>query len=322
MTTRISPQSTGWGALIGALVVGLLLGLGGAWAYGHFFGSDKDQKDQNDSGSSSSKKDQSSSKNDSSSNDSSSGASDIAGFGSPDEARNLHTKLEELSERIDQLKMRVDRMKPGDSTPPAGLSTLQIRVGELSREVDDVAYLPERVRRMENELKDLKQKVRTQDEGRVFDFKDVTPAPTPAPTLRETPQPVSPTTRHADQTTTGPRADEPVVIDLSHTSSALEEGLRLLEQGRPVDALDVFRSLEARKPDDARVWYLAALAAGDVTEDWNGEARRLVDRGLALERANFSSTDQIDRTLERLRESDVRGLDWLNAYRRQVVLRD
>ncbi|HEU5116825.1 MAG TPA: hypothetical protein VFT74_09140 [Isosphaeraceae bacterium] len=309
-------STTGWGALIGALVVGLLLGIGGAWAYGHFFGSDQDQ-DRNDSGSSASKQKPSSGKSDSSSNGtSSSGASDIAGFGSPDEARDLHTKLEEVSERIDRLKMRIDRLKPGDSTPPAGLSTLQIRVRELSREVDDVAYLPERIRRMENELKDLKQKIRLQDEGE--DSGDVMRPPT----LRETPPPASPTTRHADQTTTGPRPDEPVVIDLAQTSSALEQGLRLFEQGRPVVALDIFHSLQVKEPDDARVWYLAALAAGDATEDWNGEARHLVDRGLALERADSPSTARIDRTLERLRERDVRGMDWLDAYRRQVVFRD
>ncbi len=136
-------QATNWRTLIGALMVGLFLGFGGAWGYGHFFGANRGQGDSN---SSSSKQEQSgggSSSNGgnggSSNKSGGSGASDITGFGSPDEARNLHSKLQEVSERIDRLKMRVDRLKPDNQASPPGLSTLQIRVGELSREVDDVS---------------------------------------------------------------------------------------------------------------------------------------------------------------------------------------
>lgn len=306
-------HSTGWGSLLGALAVGVLLGMLGFWAYGHFFGSNKDQQNQNSD--SSSAQNSNSGDNGSSSDGSSSTnskAADIAGFGSPDEARNLHSKIEELAERIDRLRMRVDHMNPSDNAPPPGLSTLQIRVGELSREVDDVAYLPERVRRMENQLDDLKQQIRGSKNA------DSLLSGSNDQNSRILDQPRSPTP--AVNTSTplqGPQPDEPAVIDLNNTSSSLDQGIRLLQQARAVEALDVLRSLENQDPNDARVWYLAALASGDATDDWDGEARRQVLRGLALERRNLSSSALVDRTLDRLEGHNVRGLDWLKTYRKQ-----
>jgi hypothetical protein len=297
------------------MVLGLILGLGGAWVYGHFFGAET--KDNDKSGSGPASKQGKSSGGSSESNGSStpnSGAVDIAGFGSPDEARNLNAKIEELSERIDRLRMRLDRLKPDSQTPPPGLSGLQIRIGELSREVDDVAYLPEQVRRMQNELDDLKQKVRSQDSSTSTSASSPSGQP-------KTGQAVAPSARGSGRTS-GPRPDEPAVIDLNDTSDALNQGMRLLEERRPVVALGLFRALEVKEPTDARIWYLAALATGGATEDWNGEARQLVDRGLALERADSPASTQVNLILERLRQNNGRGIDWINAYRRQVVLRD
>ncbi len=117
---------------------------------------------------------------------------------------------------------------------------------------------------MESEFKDLKQKLRTRNEAS-------TPSSNlPSPTMHNPPEPVAPLSSLEDRRNTGPRSDEPAVIDLTDSSAAFDDGVRLLEQGRSLVALDVLRSLEAKRPDDARVWYLAALATGDVTEDWSG----------------------------------------------------
>ncbi len=112
-------------------------------------------------------------------------------------------------------------------------------------------------------------------------------------------------------------AGEPALIDLKDTQSAIDRGLELLAQRRYALARDVFRTLERTRPSDARVWYLAAVAQGLSTGDWDGETHDLLVRGLERERAGTPSETQIEQTLSRLGE----GQDWLNAQRRRVASR-
>ncbi len=195
-------ESSSWsshGGMILGLVLGLVLGLGGAWAYMHFYGSkSEDSQDGKNSQNQSASSGDSGQSSQSSQSQGQSRQSDQAaatpGFGAADDLQSVQKQLATLNERIDRLRQRLDRMKTPENAPPPGLQTLQIKVGELSREVDDVSYLPERVRRLENQLSDVAEKVRQASDQGGSGLTGPDPAsetvsarplmPTPSPTTR------------------------------------------------------------------------------------------------------------------------------------------
>ena len=114
--------------------------------------------------------------------------------------------------------------------------------------------------------------------------------------------------------------DAPAVIDLqTMTDPALERGLALFRRGDYLEARDIFRKVAEARPEDARAWYLEALADGLTTGSWSGRPERLVGEGLARERAGTPPTSVIDATLADL--TDAQGRDWLAARRRGLSSR-
>jgi len=75
--------------------------------------------------------------------------------------------------------------------------------------------------------------------------------------------------------------------------------------------------MELTDPDDARVWYYAALAHGFATKQWNEDgAGRLVEKGIERERAGTPPKPVIDETFKGL--TSATGKDWLAGYRQRV----
>ena len=97
----------------------------------------------------------------------------------------------------------------------------------------------------------------------------------------------------------------------------MDLGIGLLERGQYATVREVFLRLQVAQPDDARVWYLSALAEGLARGDWDGEARRLAEKGLECERAGRPSTTQIDAALAT--RTPIKGEDWLASLRRRVI---
>ena len=112
-------------------------------------------------------------------------------------------------------------------------------------------------------------------------------------------------------------AVEKAVKDLRAPRPTLEQGIRLYDRMQFAPAREVFARLQETDPDDARVWYYAALANGYATNDWGGETERLVDRGVACERAGTPDAALIDATFAGLTPPDARA--WLMSYRRRTV---
>ena len=96
----------------------------------------------------------------------------------------------------------------------------------------------------------------------------------------------------------------------------LSEGARLMEQRKYADAFKVFHELQMTHPDDARVWYFSALARGFSTNDWRGETERLVEKGIEREREGTPNKTKIDSAFSILTKET--GKDWLDAYRRRA----
>lgn len=96
-------------------------------------------------------------------------------------------------------------------------------------------------------------------------------------------------------------------------SNELDQAIDLFKKGKFADAKDAFTKLETVTPDDARVWYFAALANGLATSNWKGESERLVTEGMAREKAGKPDKAKIDAAFSNLIAAT--GKDWLAYYR-------
>ncbi len=237
------------------------------------------------------------------SNAQASNSSAIPGFTSADDADTLKKQIVDLMQRVDRLGERVDRMtRPKDETPPV-LRTMQIKMGELAREMDEVSSLPARLRHDENRLETLQEDIRA-----IRVRLESMPGAAATATARMSPGLSIP----PGSTASGPSGDS-----RDPSNPTMDLGISLLERGQFASAREVFLRLQVAQPDDARVWYLSALAEGLTKDDWTGEARRLADRGLECERAGHPDTARIDVALATT--TPIKGQDWLASLRRRVL---
>ncbi len=99
-------------------------------------------------------------------------------------------------------------------------------------------------------------------------------------------------------------------------SSLLQAGVELFQKKNYDEASEFFAGLSKTQPDDARVWYYAALSRGLATRDWKGETERLVTQGVDREKAGKPDKSQIDAAFADL--TSETGKDWLAFYRRRA----
>ncbi len=208
----------------------------------------------------------------------------------------------EMSDRIDDLKSKLAVLKNqvDDQTKLAvapELGALQVRVADVSRAADSLAPLPGQFDHLTNRVVELSTQLSTlrDDVGSLQTRGGRSPrlassgpvprvlAPAPTPEL---------------------------------TSVSLDRGASLFREGRYKEALAVFETLELSTPDDARVWYFAALCNGFSTGNWNNGAVTLVEKGIAREAAGTPPSARIDDVFKGLTTST--GKNWLAAYRSRV----
>ena len=79
---------------------------------------------------------------------------------------------------------------------------------------------------------------------------------------------------------------------------------------------EVFLILAQSYPNDARLWYFAALANGLTSGDWTGETEGLVRRGLACEQRGSPKRSDIDAQFSTLTKEQ--GKDWLEEWRKRA----
>jgi hypothetical protein len=96
----------------------------------------------------------------------------------------------------------------------------------------------------------------------------------------------------------------------------LQPGIDLFRQKKYDQASEAFDSLTRTNPDDARVWYFAALSRGLATRDWKGQTEKLVTEGVEREKAGTPEKSQIDSAFADLTAET--GKDWLAFYRRRT----
>jgi hypothetical protein len=242
--------------------------------------------------------------------------------GEPDsDVKALKTQLETLAQRVDSLKQRIDDIPKGE--PNAGLSMLQIQVADLTKAAREASPLPAQVEKVNQQLTLLSQEIGSLRS----DISDVQTridrASRPAsgiPTVADVPKPAAEAPKPSAENPAAP-APPPQVVDLPKPDAPAEEdddsqwkrAVGLFKKSNFKDALEVFDRLELTRPDDARVWYFAALCRGFTTGEWSGGTEDLAEKGVEREQAGTPSASEIDRAFRGLNTST--GKDWLAAYR-------
>jgi hypothetical protein len=82
------------------------------------------------------------------------------------------------------------------------------------------------------------------------------------------------------------------------------------------EAYDVFQKLEQSHPDDARVWYYAALSYGLSSKDWGQTTQSMVKQGVTREKSGQPQKSVIDSAFAGLTKET--GKEWLDFYRRRA----
>lgn len=208
----------------------------------------------------------------------------------------------EMSDRIDDLKSRLAVLKHqvDDQAKVAvapELAALQVRVADVSRMADGLAPLPGQFDHLTNRVAELSTQLSTLRN----DVSSLQTRGGRSPRLASS--------------GSVPRALTPAPIP-EPTSASLDRGAALFREGRYQEALAVFEALERSTPDDARVWYFAALCNGFSTGNWNNGAVTLVEKGIAREAAGTPTSARIDDVFKGLTTST--GKNWLAAYRSRV----
>lgn len=226
--------------------------------------------------------------------------SSIPGFTSADDSGTLKQQIMDLERRIDHWDDRLNHtMRPNDETPPV-LHTLQMKVGELAKQVEDVAALPAKFRDLDAQFEMLSQDLQTV-RARVDAMSD---------------ESIDAANSAAARSPRLAAARAPAETDHKQ-SPTMKLGIDLLERGQYGQAREVFLRLQASQPEDARVWYFSALAVALATGNREGEAKKLVDKGIERERSGTPSSAEVDATLAT--RVPIEGIPWVNSLRHRAL---
>ena len=217
------------------------------------------------------------------------------------------TRIAQLAEKTESLNTRLDQVEVRKPEPPAELAELRAELGRLSATAGDLAVVPGEVRQVDDRVKNLSATLKN-----VHDEL----AALRARTEKLAASAAAPVVHDSDRAVTLAAAEE--ASSTPHDlATELQGGMKLLRRNRFKEALGVFNRLELTNPDDARVWYYAALSLGFATNQWTGGTLQLVEKGIERERAGTPSVNTIDAAFSDL--PPTLGRDWLAEYRRRAA---
>ncbi len=181
----------------------------------------------------------------------------------------LKGEIDGLKADLKTLQDRIEALKPA---PAPDLAPLNSKLADLSKDTEGLAALPKKVDDLDQRLGSF-DKTLVALRGELDTFKNELKKPVePAVTTPDTAKP-----------------DDAKVAD-----AALDQGAGLFKAGKYKEASDAFQKLTGTSPNDARVWYFAALSRGSATNQWTGETTRLAEKGVELEKAGSPDSAKID----------------------------
>jgi hypothetical protein len=220
-------------------------------------------------------------------------------------------RVDDLSEKLDGLKSRVDAIpKPSPSPDLEPIQSKLSTVEALSKKVDKLGerldFLPKKIDQDSKEIADLTAKIDEARKGMASLKSDTSAGNRTESASRTVMKPAA--------VAAGATSRE---VDVS-MDALLMPGVNLFQGKKYKEASVAFSELAQVKPDDARVWYYAALSRGFATGDWKGETERLVMRGVEREKAGTPPKPEIDSAFAGLTHET--GKDWLSFYRRKSAV--
>jgi hypothetical protein len=216
----------------------------------------------------------------------------------------LVERLGNTAASITGLEGRLARLESQKPARPANLGELHTQLERLSAKTGELAELPRDVRKTDEEVLRLSSALANLN-GEVAALRKRTEKLSAAPV------------HDVDHSVVVAAAEAPPPGAVDDLGLRLQAGINLFKQNRFKDALGVFNRLELTHPDDARVWYYAALCLGFSTGQWTGGTQQLVEKGIERERAGTPAGGVIDATFGEL--SPAQGRDWLGEYRRRAA---
>jgi tetratricopeptide (TPR) repeat protein len=213
----------------------------------------------------------------------------------PSTVATLRSDIEGLKTELKALQDKIEAMpKPA---PAPDLAPLSTKIDELVKGNEPLAALPKKLGELDQRVAALDKSLADQRDAIDTLKSEVKKTGEPAPT-------------------TSANATKPE--DVNVADSALVEGVDLFKAGKYKEASKVFKKLTETNPDDARVWYYAALSQGSATNQWTGETTRLVEKGIEREKAGSPESSKIDTLFASLNPT-FKG--WLDAYRKAAKAR-
>ncbi len=215
-------------------------------------------------------------------------------------AESLKTEVGNLSKQVKDLEERLAAMpKPA---PAPDLEPLNAKVAELSKSAESAAGLPKKIDSLDKRVEGLDESLQSLQAG-------MTPLKEELVALRADLKKGAATTTSAKPVA----PSEPVNVNVEGQSFA--QAVDLFKAGKYKEAGDVLKTTEANDPKDARVWYYAALCRGASTKDWQNDTLKLVQKGVAREKAGTPPTADIDAEFAKL---DASMKTWLDFYRKSA----
>ena len=200
-----------------------------------------------------------------------------------DAIKALDAKVDGIGTEVKGLQARIE------ATPKTDLKPIEDRISHVAKTTEAVAPLPKQVGHLDERIGALDKAIGTlRDElGSLRkEVKKATEQAAAASAAAEAFKTAAPKV----ETTTAPAPTNANV----NASNDLDEGAKLFKAGKYKEADDYFRKLTDAKPDDARLWYYAALSHGSATNQWTGETERLVKQGIEREKAGTPALDKIN----------------------------
>jgi tetratricopeptide (TPR) repeat protein len=197
-----------------------------------------------------------------------------------------------------ELKVAHERI---EGMPKLDLGPINSKIDELARSTGSLAGLTRK-------LASLDEHIGTLDKSLAAQRDDIDALKSEVKKVGEQ----AATAAKPDSTATATAA-KPEDVNLADTS--MEEGVDLFKAGKYKEASDVFKKLTETHPNDARVWYYAALSRGSATNQWTGETTRLVEKGVEREKAGSPESSKIDAVFTGL---NAAFKPWLDTYRKSA----
>ncbi|WP_165219670.1 tetratricopeptide repeat protein [Aquisphaera insulae] len=214
----------------------------------------------------------------------------------------LDDRVKEVASQVDELR---DRMAKLPRTPAPDLGALNERVATLES-------LPVKLQALEEHAGAVPPRIDEQ-------AKKVASLTADVEGLRAQLMALQSEAKSATKPSSPPATHDGELARASGSGSGhptLDAGAALFRSGKYAEAGKYFEELTRTSPDDARVWYFAALSRGLATHDWKGRTETLVERGLEREKAGTPDRSEIDAAFVDL--TTETGRDWLAYYRKRA----